>query len=90
MRTHNPENERIKRAYLIYLKEARRLGEHSAGLPYANPHSFRKTLVQIGERLCHTPEEFKAWSQNLGHEQPGRCLSSVASLASARSTLKLS
>ena len=33
-----------------------------AGLPYANPHSFRKTLAQLGERLCHTPEEFKAWS----------------------------
>jgi integrase len=41
----------------------------SAGLPYANPHSFRKTLAQLGERLCQTPEEFKAWSQNLGHEQ---------------------
>src|SRR4026208_1732544 len=26
---HNPENERIKRAYFIYLQEARRLGEHS-------------------------------------------------------------
>jgi len=26
---HNPENERIKRDYFIYLKEARRLGEHS-------------------------------------------------------------
>jgi integrase len=41
----------------------------SAGLPYANPHSFRKTLALLGEQLCHTPEEFKAWSQNLGHEQ---------------------
>jgi integrase/recombinase XerD len=41
----------------------------SAGLVYANPHSFRKTLAQLGERLCRTPEEFKAWSQNLGHEQ---------------------
>ena len=41
----------------------------SAGLAYANPHSFRKTLAQLGERLCRTPEEFKAWSQNLGHEQ---------------------
>ena len=29
MRTHSPENERIKRAYFIYLKEARRLSEHS-------------------------------------------------------------
>jgi hypothetical protein len=26
---HSPENERIKRAYFVYLKEARRLGEHS-------------------------------------------------------------
>ncbi len=40
----------------------------SAGLPYFNPHSFRNTLVRLGERLCRTPEEFKAWSQNLGHE----------------------
>lgn len=40
----------------------------AAGLPYFNPHSFRKTLVDFGQRLCRTPEEFKAWSQNLGHE----------------------
>jgi integrase len=39
-----------------------------SGLPYFNPHSFRNTLVRLGERLCRTPEEFKAWSQNLGHE----------------------
>ncbi len=39
-----------------------------AGLPYFNPHSFRKTLVQLGEVTCRSPEEFKAWSQNLGHE----------------------
>ena len=39
-----------------------------AGLPYFNPHSFRNTLVRLGENLCQTPEEFKAWSQNLGHE----------------------
>ena len=37
-------------------------------LPYFNPHSFRNTLVRLGENLCRTPEEFKAWSQNLGHE----------------------
>lgn len=40
-----------------------------AGLPYANPHSFRKTLAQLGEAICRSPEEFKAWSQNLGHEK---------------------
>lgn len=39
-----------------------------AGLPYFNPHSFRHTLVRLGETICRTPEQFKAWSQNLGHE----------------------
>lgn len=40
-----------------------------AGLPYFNPHSFRNTLVKLGEEICKTPEQFKAWSQNLGHEK---------------------
>jgi hypothetical protein len=40
----------------------------AAGLPYYNPHSFRDTLVRLGETVCRTPEQFKAWSQNLGHE----------------------
>ena len=40
-----------------------------ASLPYFNPHSFRNTLVRLGEERCKSPEEFKAWSQNLGHEQ---------------------
>lgn len=40
-----------------------------AGLPYFNPHSFRNTLVQLGQDVCRTPEQFKAWSQNLGHEK---------------------
>ncbi len=41
-----------------------------AGLPYFTPHSLRSTLTLLGERICKTPEEFKAWSQNLGHESP--------------------
>jgi len=41
-----------------------------ASLPYFNPHSFRNTLVQLGLKVCKTPEQFKAWSQNLGHEKP--------------------
>lgn len=40
-----------------------------AGLPAYNPHSIRDTLIQLGERVCRTPEEFKAWSQNIGHDQ---------------------
>lgn len=39
-----------------------------AGMPYFNPHSFRKTLARLGQERCQTPEAFKAWSQNLGHD----------------------
>lgn len=39
-----------------------------AGLPYFNPHSLRNTLVRLGQDMCTSPEQFKAWSQNLGHE----------------------
>jgi len=42
---------------------------NDAGLPYFNPHSFRNTLVRLGEEICKTPEQFKAWSQNIGHEK---------------------
>jgi integrase/recombinase XerD len=55
-----------------------------AGLTYANPHSFRKTLAQLGERVCRTPEEFKAWSQNLGHEQVLTTFSSYGQVAHDR------
>jgi integrase len=40
-----------------------------AGLQYFNPHSFRNTLVRLGREVCKTPEHFKVWSQNLGHEK---------------------
>ena len=39
-----------------------------ARLPYFNPRSFRKTLVELAQTTCQGPLEFKAWSQNLGHE----------------------
>jgi integrase len=56
----------------------------NAGLAYFNPHSFRKTLVQLGERLCQTPEQFKAWSQNLGHEKVLTTFSSYGAVARER------
>ncbi|MCB1126048.1 MAG: site-specific integrase [Rhodobiaceae bacterium] len=40
----------------------------AAGLPRFHPHGFSKTIAQLGERRCRTPEEFKAWSQNMGHD----------------------
>lgn len=50
------------------IREVFRAAFARAGLPYANPHSFRNTLVRLGQRRCRSPEEWKAWSQNLGHE----------------------
>jgi len=41
----------------------------AAELPYFHPHSFRKTLAQLGQKSCSTIEAMKAWSQNLGHEE---------------------
>jgi integrase len=55
-----------------------------AGLPYFNPHSFRNTLVQHGQTLCKSPEDFKAWSQNLGHEQVLTTFLSYGSVGSRR------
>lgn len=55
-----------------------------AGLPYFHPHSIRRTLTQLGEQVCTTPEEFKAWSQNLGHEQVSTTFTSYGRVASHR------
>ena len=55
-----------------------------AGLPYFNPHSFRNTLAQLGERRCANAEAFKSWSQNLGHEGVLTTLTSYGSVEPAR------
>jgi integrase/recombinase XerD len=39
-----------------------------AGLPYFNPHSLRKTLTLFVQQRCTSAEQYKAWSQNLGHK----------------------
>ena len=39
----------------------------AADLPYFNPHSFRDMLVRHAMALDLSPEQMKAWSQNLGH-----------------------
>ena len=55
-----------------------------AGLPYFHPHSFRHTLAQFGEQICRTPEEFKAWSQNLGHEHVMTTFNSYGKVSAPR------
>lgn len=56
----------------------------AAGLPYFNPHSFRKALALLGGRVCKTPEEYKAWSQNLGHENVLTTFSSYGNVSPHR------
>ena len=56
----------------------------AVGLRYFNPHSLRKTIAQCGERMCRTAEEFKAWSQNLGHEGVLTTLYSYGAVAAPR------
>jgi hypothetical protein len=52
--------------------------------PIVHPHSIRKTLARLGEEVCNSPEEFKAWSQNLGHEQVLTTFLSYGSVAADR------
>lgn len=55
-----------------------------AGLPYFNPHSFRDTISHLGLTLCETIEDYKAWSQNLGHEKPLTTLRSYGEVSVER------
>ncbi|MFM9942896.1 MAG: tyrosine-type recombinase/integrase [Hyphomicrobiaceae bacterium] len=55
-----------------------------AGLPPFNPHSIRDTLIQLGQRVCHGPEEFKAWSQNIGHESVMTAFNSYGQVSAER------
>jgi integrase len=61
----------LKREHWKNADPIRRIFKESflaADLPSHNPHSFRDSLTSIGFKRCKTPEEFKAWSKNLGHE----------------------
>ncbi len=53
-------------------------------LPYFRPHSVRDTLTQLAYRRQLTPEQLKAWSQNLGHESVLTTLGSYGRVSSER------
>lgn len=55
-----------------------------AGLSEFIPHRVRDTLAELGNKLCRTPEEFKAWSQNLGHSDVMTTFMSYGSVAPGR------
>lgn len=56
----------------------------NAGLPPFGPHSFRKTLGVLANDHCKTPEQFKAWSMNLGHENIATTLSAYCPVSPTR------
>jgi len=68
----------------IQSAESSRRPFERAQLPYFNPHSFRKTLVRLGQEVCKTTEDFKAWSQNLGHSEVMTTLTSYGQLDTRR------
>jgi integrase len=52
----------------------------AAGFPYFPPHSLRHTLGHLMHRVCRTPQQIKAWSQNLGHENVATTLTSYGTI----------
>ena len=66
------------------IRKAFREAFERAGLPYFHPHSLRKTLARLGQEVCNSAEEYKAWSQNLGHEQVLTTFLSYGSVATDR------
>jgi hypothetical protein len=45
---------------------------------------LRHTLVRLGEERCQSPEAFKAWSQNLGHEKVMTTFTSYGAVSARR------
>lgn len=64
------DNHKLTRRHWRSADPIRRICRHAfdaAGIPYHSPHAIRRTLAILGEQICQTAGEFKAWSQNLGH-----------------------
>lgn len=62
------------------MREIFRRAFSGASLPYFSPHTFRHTLGHLAQEMCRTPEELKAWSQNLGHENLATTLNSYGKI----------
>lgn len=55
-----------------------------AGLPPHPPHRIRDTLAEMARDFCRSPEDYKTWSQNLGHSDVLTTLTSYGSVAPGR------
>lgn len=62
------------------VREAFRRAFEAANLPYCNPHSLRTMMIRHATSLNLTPEQMKAWSQNLGHADVLTTLTSYGSV----------
>lgn len=51
-----------------------------AGLPYFKPHAFRQAASHLSLDACRSPEEIRAVSQNLGHENIGTTIMNYGKL----------
>lgn len=56
----------------------------NAGLPPFSPHRVRDTLAELASQHCRTPEDYKAWSQNMGHDDVLTTFRSYGSVATGR------
>ena len=55
-----------------------------AGLPPFSPHRLRDTLSELARDHCRTPEDYKAWSQNMGIDDVLTTFRSYGSVATGR------
>ena len=55
-----------------------------AGFPPFGPHLLRDMIMELANDYCRTPEDFKAWSQNIGHEDVLMSFRSYGSVATGR------
>lgn len=56
----------------------------AAGMPPFSPHRVRDTIAELAKEHCRTPEDYKAWSQNMGHENVLTTFRSYGSVATGR------
>lgn len=61
-----------------------KLAFKDAGLPPFSPHRVRDTLAELAKDHCRTPEDYKAWSQNMGHDDVLTTFRSYGSVATGR------
>jgi site-specific recombinase XerD len=66
------------------LREILREACAAAGVPYFKPHTIRNMLAEIGARRSSNGEEYKAWSQNMAHEDTSTTWRSYGTLTKQR------